>query len=450
MAIFIYFMIIGIAVVLLVTNRTLLLYYFVFLYPILPEYLAVSFSSTLPLFTASRVLLIIMFFATIFKGKINVSVFRIEHFGKAFTLYIVCQAIICIAHIEDTDSIKTFIGVLLENLLFVLIIMSHIDTERKFEKCTEVLIVAAGFVFFMGLLEPITSVNLSSTYLDTGARDSMLISTYERYNSVRAVFTFGHAIALGVYCIALLPFVMKRVNETRRIKYYIIFELGLGCLLLTMSRGVIIVFAFVLIYSLIKLNKRERRGYIKALGLTLVGGTILVICVPGMFQTLRDTVLDSLNALGANFTVSSSGGNDNAVLSRTAQLSYIPQILNSNPIFGGGTGYLSKATLFVYASDRFFVGHSVDIEYLRMFIEQGLLGVISGAVLYINILITIKRHYKLEHDRLSKYFLLSLISIFLGYFTVAQLTTVNILWMIIAMYLCYINLNEKATISDQI
>lgn len=444
MATIIFSVIIGIAIFLFIADRNLLIYYFIFLYPILPEYLAVSFTSALPLLTASRALLIIMFFSVLIKGRINISVFRIKYFGKAFLFYLVCQCAICISHIRNIDSIKTFIGILLENLLFIFVMMSVVNTEEKLKKCIEVLIASAAFVFVMGLLEPITSLNLSSTFLDTGSRDSMLISTYERYNSTRAVFTFGHAIALGIYCIALFPLIMNKINETRKFKFYVIFELGIGCLLMTMSRGVIIVFIFVLIYSIMKLDKRSRRGYFKALGLAFIGGVILIICVPSMYQTLRDTILDSLNALGANFSVSSSGGNDNAVLSRTAQLSYIPQILKTHPLFGGGTGYLTKTILYVYTSDRTFVGHSVDIEYLRMFIEQGIVGVISGVVLYSSVLVMVGKHSKYEKDELSKYFFLSFLSIFLGYFTVAQLTTGNILWMLIALYLCYLKTEDKS------
>lgn len=443
MAQIIYYIIIGIAMILLCMDRRRLLYFFVFMYPILPEYLSISVSSSLPLFTASRMLLIIMFLLVLIEGRINFYVFRMLYFGKAFTLFLLCETVVCFAHIHDMNSVKTYISVLLENLALVLILISLVDNKKKFENCMKIVLCAAGFVFFMGVLEPITKFNFASTFLDTGVRNTMLISAYERYNSIRAVFSFGHAIALGVFCIAILPFAMSKINETNRIRYYILFEIGLGCLLMTMSRGVIIVFALIFGLSLIQLNRSDRKGYWKVLGTTSIAGCLVLLLIPSIRDSLIDTVLDSLNALGANFSVGNSGGNDNAVLSRMAQLSYISQILNTYPICGGGTGYLDKGILYVRTATRSFRGRSVDIQFLSTFIRGGLVAFIGEFILYISVLKASWKEYRLDRDETSKAFFFSFLSIFLGYLTVAQLTTGNILWLLIGLFIIHFSLNEE-------
>lgn len=443
MATVIYYLIIIIAFILLFMNRNLLLYYFVFLYPILPEYLSISFSRALPLFTASRMLLLIMVLSLFFKRKVKLKIFRKKTFGIALLFFIVCETLVFLAHIGDGESVKAFVGILLENIIFLIVMVNLIDSKRKFEVCLKTLLMAAGFVFVMGILESITQYNLALTFLNTGMRDDYLISNYERFNSVRAAFTFGHALALAVYCVALLPFVMYKINTTKKAIYYILFELGLGCLLLTMSRSIILIYAVIFIISLVQLNKQTRKGYWKILGTTVVLGFVIVIAVPSLFAILRDTVLGTLNTLGAHFSVSSAGLNEEAMLSRFAQLTLISQVASDHLLFGIGNGSLKSAGLRVILSDRSFKARSIDIEYLSLFIRGGIVGLLGGVTLYLGLLKTIWRRKKRDKNPLVKAFFLSFICILLSYFAVAQLTTTNILWLLIAMYFSYDNLNKN-------
>lgn len=441
MAIIIYGVIVAIAVFLLFLDRKKLLYYFIFLYPILPEYLAISFSTALPLFTAARLLLIVLFFALIgFDGvvKLDFSFFRKKFFGKAFLIYLICETVLLFSHISVSGQLKNYIGIILENLLLILVLYTLIDTPEKLRGCLKALLIGSFVVFVMGILEPVTKVNLATTFLDTGSRDAMLMSVYERYGSIRSTFTFGHAIALGIYCIAILPLVMYTISWSRSVKSYLLFEFGLGCLILTMSRGTIIIFAVVFIISMLKLQQKERISYATVLLMTFILAGVVIALSPELFATIEDTILSSLNALGAHFTVNASaGGNENALLSRTAQLSLIPQVIAINPIFGVGAGYLDRINFIVYAGFTSFKMVSVDIEYLSNFIEGGLVEFLGTIILYISIIIMIIRDIRRYRDPLCKAFLFSFISIFLGYLTVAQLTTGRILWTLIALYLAY-------------
>lgn len=436
MASIIYACIIIIAIILLALKREWLLYYFVFLYPILPEYMAISFSDALPLFTASRMLLLILICSFVLRKKIRITKIKNKYFRRALLFYVICEGMVCVAHISDIDSIKTYSSVILENFLFIIVLYNIIDTKKKFERCMTAIMLQTGFVFLMGILEPITKTNLSMIFLNTNARTDMLMSVYERYDSIRAVFTFGHAIALGVYCVSVLPLIMLKISSTKKMKYYILFELGLGCLLMTMSRGVVVVFAFIFISYCLKMNKKEKQIYYKIIAVTFLFAGIIILLVPEIFEVAKKTVLASLNAFGADFNID-TGGNENALLSRFSQFTILPQVLCKYPLFGGGTGYITKNIVYVYLKNKSFRAVSIDMEYLSMLINRGIVGLLGGGVLYISVLRMSWNGMKVRQDSISKAFFFAFLGIFLSYFTVAQLTTGNILWMLIGLYLCY-------------
>ncbi|WP_029322995.1 O-antigen ligase family protein [Butyrivibrio sp. AE3004] len=437
MALGVLFLIVFVAIILFVFNKEYLLYYFVFLYPILPEYLAVSFSESLPLFTASRILLIIMIGALFNRRMVFKNIFKDKMFGKAFLVYFLCETAVALAHVSESASIKTYISVILENIIFFYVMTTQISTKRRFEGCMNALISASAVVFVMGVLETVTKFNVVSTFLDTGSRENMLISSYERYDSVRAAFSFGHAIALGLYCIALLPLIMHMINKEQRKQLYLLYMLGVACLIMTMSRGVIAVFGIVFCISMFKIGKKQRQTYLKVIGIGLFFGLLLILLSPNMFSIFRDTVLGTLNAFGGNFAISDSGGNEDAVFSRISQLSLLQQIAKHNYIFGGGTGYIFNNIVYVIAGNRQFRAKSIDIEYLAVFINRGIVGLIGCLGLYSSILLLSYKTFSKYKDSFCIAFFYSFLSIFLAYFTVAKLTTERILWMLIVMFISY-------------
>ena len=389
------------------------------------------------------ILLVLAIGALLWKrGKMRFSVFRNNKLGKALLFFFLCETICFIAHINDNDSVKEYIGILLENLMLLIILTNIVDSKKTLDKCLQVLTASAGFVFIFAMAEPILNVNLPILLLDTGSRENMLIGSYERYNSVRASFSFGHAIALGVYCVAMLPLIMYQRKRIKKPLYSVTYMIGIGCLLLTMSRGVIVIFAIVFLLQVFQLSKEERREYFRITGIMCLLGLTIMLFTPGLFSTLQDVVFGTLNAFGAKFTVSSSGGNEFAILSRMSQLTMLPQVFKTNSyLFGGGTGYIGKNTIYVYLTNSSFVARSIDIEYLSLLIDKGICGLIGTIVLYFSLIKSTWKEYKNNHDILSKAFFFSFFSIFLSYLTVAQLTTGKILWILISLYYCWIRLN---------
>ena len=79
-----------VGLLLLLSNKEKFLTYFFFLYPILPEYFAVSVSDSLPLFTASRLLFLMLLVVYLLKKKkISYGILKIEGLRNLFLLLIV-------------------------------------------------------------------------------------------------------------------------------------------------------------------------------------------------------------------------------------------------------------------------------------------------------------------------------------------------------------------------
>lgn len=445
MAYIIFGIIILIAVILMIVNKNYLLYYFCFLYPILPEYLAINISDSLPLFTASRILLIILIVSLILKSPKIKLLKKLGSFKSVLFIFFLCETLVFLAHLQNVDAIKSYINIIIENIVLLLVLYNLIDSKEKLYKCITVLCFAAFFVFFMGVLEPVTKINLASTYLNTGERANMLMSTYERYGSIRATFSFGHSIALAVYCVAMLPLIMYKMNETNKKIYFICYELGFACLIMTMARGTILVFAVVFVFSLLIIGKKQRRELIKFIVITMLIAFIAVLFIPEVFSIVKTTVLACFNALGANFDINNSSGNEKAILSRTSQFSMLSQVLPNFPLFGGGTGYIFKNNVYINTGERVFKAVSIDMNYLSWLINKGIVGFFGNVILYISLLKITWKNKRNDKNSISLTFFLSFLSIFMAYFTVAELTTGSILWILISLYVCYnkLKIEEK-------
>lgn len=437
-----------VALVLAVTKKEWLLYYFVFLYPILPEYFAIDISSSLPLFTGSRLLFLILFVVFLFESKLRISYAAVKNSKMLIPLgvYFLINTLLLIVHISNRGNIKGYFSFLLEELLFLLCLTNLIKTKKVFQNCMRALVASAVFVFVCGISEPLTKINLASTFLNTWARDTVLMSSYERYGSIRAVFSFGHAICLAVFCVAFIPQLLNIVSKKKATpKSLMIFLLGLGCLLMTISRACIAIGIVVLILFVMNMNKRERNRVLKAAGILGALGIIGLVCVPPIRNIAINSVLGTLNAFGAKFQVGASG-NDNAISSRLDQLTLIPQVLTKYPFFGAGSNYLTNSdlNLTVYTATRSYKAVSVDMEYLSWLLGNGIVGFAAYFFLWFSVLKTVYKNAKRYKDSDLKALFWSIAAMMICYMSVNQLTTNRIFWIFIALAISKIQINKRS------
>ena len=110
MALILLVLVLIVGLLLLLSNKEKFLAYFFFLYPILPEYFAVSVSDSLPLFTASRLLFLMLLVAYLLKEKkISYGILKDEGLWNPFLLLIAGYTILLVAHLSFYSILKTYL-----------------------------------------------------------------------------------------------------------------------------------------------------------------------------------------------------------------------------------------------------------------------------------------------------------------------------------------------------
>ena len=423
------------------------LYIFIFLYPILPEYFAISLGERLPLLTASRCLAILLIFFTLLKNKkISFKYLKDTKFSRVLWVFFIAETVNFIAHNNISENLKEYLGVILENILLVIILVMNIDTEEKKEKCIKAIVFSGGVVFLLSIIEPFLNINLAE-FLDTGASDTLLKVTYQRMSLKRATFSFGHPISLAVYSIMIIPLVMYCIDKYNKWIYKIIFMLGICTVLFTISRGQILICALLLITMFLGMKKDERKKYFLLIVLSIIA--IIMVCIlnKNLMNSFLNIIYSVLNTFGLNFKIENFGDNENA-LGRFDQLSMLPQVLDKYLLFGGGEGYIKRNLVYVYSlSGDVYRAVSIDCEYISTLIGKGLLGLFSHIYLYYSIIRAyIKQNIK---SKLSKALFYSFLGAFLSYFTVNQLTTNRIFWLLFCFVIIEKYYNRKEVYKNE-
>ena len=424
--------VIVVSIVIFIKNNDNFIYFFVFFYPILPEYFALKLGNSLPLLTASRCLIILMFLFTLVRTKkISFRYIKATKFSRVLIVYFIFSTINFLVHNNNLENLKQYFGVILENIILVVILVMNINTQEKKEKCVKAMVFSAGLVFILSIVEPFTGINLAE-FLDTGVSKEVLQAKYERMNMFRATFSFGHPICLAVYAIMILPIVMYCIDKYNKIIYKIIFLLNILCILLTISRGQILITALLLIVMFIFMKKEERRKYYLLLFSSFCLLILGCILSEQLFNSIINIIYSALNAIGFNFNIVDFGTNENA-MGRFDQLTMLPQVLDKYFFFGGGENYIKNNLVYVYsATGEVYRAVSIDCEYISILIGKGVIGLVYNLYLYFSILkCSIKSKVR---SKLSKALFYSFLGAFMSYFTVNQLTTNRIFWLL----LCFV------------
>lgn len=423
MALLLLVLILVVGLLLLLFNKEKFLTYFFFLYPILPEYFAVSISDAFPLFTASRLLFLMLLVAYLLKAKkISYGVLKNEGIWNPFILLLVGYTALLVAHLSFYSILKSYLNFWIEDVLFILVLVDCLKNESTWKKCCTALLCGGLVVFIGGISETIVGNNYISEILNTNVRINILMSAYERYNALRASFTFGHAICLGVYCVSLLPIIIIRVGN-RKSRYLYLFALCLGCLLMTISRWPIAVGFIIIVWRIATIdNKIRNRFIIPMLTFFLIIGIVLPF-FPKLSASIMTPVYSTLNAFGADFDIVGTTKNANPIFGRLSQLQMILQTLEKKPLTGFGSADFDAMGLTIRSTGGVYKVVSIDNEYLNWFVSYGLIGFICFFNWYRAIIFNLKRKLnRINNNDLNSIYY-GLIAIMLCYFAVDQLTT---------------------------
>lgn len=406
-------------------------YALMFFYLILPEYCALSIGNNLPTLTASRCLLILFIITTIIEKKnLKINVLKRTNSYKYFIIFFICETIVFLKHVNVTEHVKEYLGILLENFIFLLLLVTYIDSREKVEKFIKMLVFLATIVGIFSIFEVISGINISN-FLNTGVNTSIINVAYERLNINRATFSLGHPICLAIFMGMLLPIIIYRINifNERYLKFVLIIVLL--TIFLTISRGPIIIIALFLMYMFLLMNSKEKNKYIVIIFFSILILIVGILANENISNIFLGTIKSIFREIGFEIEVDNFGGNTNGTDSRLRQWTALPEVLKKYPLCGGGSYFIFRNQVpYTRANGAIAYLRSIDCEYLSLLINKGILGFIGIMFFYLGILnISIKK----PKSSLLKYLSYSYCIALACYVTVCQLTTFKMFWTIISL-----------------
>lgn len=417
------------------------------LYIILPSYLALEISSNLPLITGSRILLFFLMLYIIFrdKGRIKLRIFQDNKTKIFFVGYFCLKLISNLYYITTTnEAIKDIFIMVLEELLVLWVVVRVIDTKEKLEKTLKILVISSGIVAILSIVGTLIGKNIFY-YLNTVNRE-MLMANFSRLGIIRAEAGFGHPVYYAVYCLIMVIISMYFIENNRKNKmYYIIFVLNIIALVLSNSRGTIIIFIAMMIYMFLQKGNEKINKYIGIIILGIFVFAITCIICPRILTFISNIWVSLTNVFSSNqVEISNYGTNLSGLKSRVSQFSQVQYALSENPIFGLGVSAHTRGVLkwFDPYHSAWDISKTFDVGYFAIICQYGVVGTIAYGLLYYSILRKIFNK-RLKKDDIMQLFKYCFIAYFLSLLSISGIT--KLFWIILGLLVSYNNIliNDK-------
>jgi hypothetical protein len=348
------------------------LYVSVALYALLPQYFAIEISSSLPLITASRIIILFLLFYAIIKGKLKRNVFYIiihSGYSKILIGYFTLSLIATLPYLNNGSILKDLFGIIFDQILLFILITNSVDSKKKLDKCIWILTISFIIVCICGIVERFTGYNFWNNFYTISR--SITNANDTRLGVNRVSFSFSHPIYFGMYIVLLIPIIMYMIKSKKNNNIYIIgLALGIICCFFTVSRGPIGVMFLTIILNFFDMKRQERKRFISFF--IMIGILIFIglLFFSNMVDSIIITLKTILNEFGFSYNVDDFGSNSGGVDSRLSQFDIYGNAIRNNWLFGIGSG----------ASDIYV---SVDNAYLGWILSGGVFGLASKLTLYL-------------------------------------------------------------------
>ena len=423
--------------------------WFVALYPILPIYFAINISNSLPLISAGRIMLVILICLTFIKGKRvkrelanneNNHITQMLFIG--LSLYVAAQFIVSVVHLTSS-SIYNIFTLVLERIMLIYCIVCWVNTKEKIEDAIRLLVLASGIVCILAITEPFTNINLAY-FLDTAGRSSVLKAGYYRNGLLRAEFSFGHPIALGMYTVLVFPFTMYFAGKERKVIYWLIAFVNIIANVLTSSRSTITIMMFVMIALAFMSDKKTKLSIFK-LFIIAAFGCIFLMIINEKFLLL---IISIFNETLAVFGLGTTTDKWNTISVRMTQWSVLNDILSQYPVLGAGIGYIQDNVVYYTNSNgNRGVMSSIDCEYLEQIIEGGVIGLMGFISLFASVIVA-GFSKRLKRNKIARVFVVMFIGCLGCYISVSELKD-QMIWLFYSLFIAYVIACGKKIINQE-
>lgn len=386
---------------------------------ILPEQLSVRLHNSLPLISATRVLILLVLSFWLWKK------WKTRHFSspKSLLIFLGINVIISFVNFRyGTGELNRIFLYVCERVLLIVAAADLIEDRSEFDRCIDFMILGCVALAVIGIVQTVLDYDIASVLHITETLSSVTLS--DRMGLTRAYGTFN-AITYGCYCAFVTLPIYYRLEKTGQLRYSIAFALNFIALICTFTRsawlcvgGILLVLLFVRRWQLI-------RRLLTSAGLIILICAVLCFAQPKLFNAFIETGKSSINTILAvlpdsNRTPSSSLGNpsspttehtkpgfdlsddfgmngEDPTYSRMAQWTAVEYMIQDGEfLFGYGYNALPEGRIFFFF-DRWDAKWApttfLDVGLVALLMEGGFLGAFAllGLLCYLFVYALCKR-----------------------------------------------------------
>lgn len=412
-----------------VTYKFLFLMYLVS-FLIIPNYAGIKISM-LPLITAQRFFLVIIYISTFLNRKIQRNF--VDSFKQnKFTFPIIIYLIVCLITTFFTGDINAFFGPLVDQILAFYLISYCFKNYLKLDEFLNIIKYLICFLGVLGIFEQITGFNIF-TLLDSGMTQNLNNGSLTRDNVIRICTAFGHPLAYGLFLVIFFPLICYDIN--RKAVYIlqnpILVILVVINVVLSGSRSCIAtIFSEIFIILILSDKKRMGNILVSIISLALVTGTLIFIFydtsfIEGMLRQIF-YVIDEL--FGTNMALQFGG---NSSIKNSSLYRDLLWSIFTNESF---SYFIGKGTIYkTYLIINNTVVKSVDNFYIAMFIRYAIPGVVSILYIFYTNLKNAFLNFLSNKNRINYLLILSTIAYLFNLLIVDELATLKFMFIIFSI-----------------
>lgn len=353
-----------------------------------------------------------------------------------FWMYIIVQFL----QISITSNLISGLSFFMMYFMVTYIVVDLCGEEKIFFNFIKKLITVGVVLGILGIFESIGGIYIFQF--------SLLSSTDGlRYGILRCATTFGHPINMGLFeaIIAILSFYMliNSYNSYNKLYYKISYIIAIVSMICTVSRLAICLFLIVQLFLLLSLGLKKALKYLCISILLLVGVVIISEVIDfGLSSLIDDFIASVLEIFGIEQNVKASTigfGN------RFDLYSWVVLAVGDNWLTGLGAG-----TEFSYKMYEWLTKTSIEVHYLNIYYQYGIIGLFSLVLSYVNTLFYFRKKNALRlkiENKLSfrKMLFILLFVYFICLFGVQETDTTRVYCILVGIGISYLSLVKKTT-----
>ena len=454
---------------------------FLALYTILPTYFALELSESIPLLSASRILIVLMGIMVLLRRKdvfklrgfqfksLNLALSEDKLLRGGLLIYFAVLAVVNVTFLMDSEALKQLFTLVAEEYAIVWLLVMTLDSREKVQNALRILVFASGIVGILAIFSVITQWN-PFHLLDTVSRYILKVSYY-RMGLLRAAAGFGHPVYYGAYCAVMTPLSMYFIETTQNKKQKFFFRscmvINMICVLLSNSRGSMLALICTAgIMFLVSMFNGKLKGFLQqylpllilAVVLLLIIALVALYVAPKvgpaldsffdkLFPSTPGAVIDPTGDTVPSETTEPSqpplefGENANGLASRMVQLTAIPYTLSKNPLFGLGPNAFARGLVaYTYVKGHLSFVQTVDMHVVAIVGQYGLVGLLGVLAQFSAVGITMLRK-KYRQDTLMYFLLMTFVCYMLCLLSISNLD--RWYWIFIGIFVSYVNVLHK-------